>query len=136
MSFINAVLRALRSPQRSKPKPTGIKRKVIDLDFMESVGQYAESTDGTYRLTWSQFFSDGDDPHGAYVLKRGNSKLCSGKLERPNDGKVARNGTFILTDWCFGNALKSRVYGFSSDGDQILKHEFRANAINTGISDK
>ena len=147
MSFINAILRALRPPKRPKPKPSGTNRKVrvrvrltepnqtgdrINLDLIERVGEYAESTDGTYRLTWSELFRG--EP-GGYVLKRGNSKLCSGKLARPNDGKVARNGTFILADWGPPAALKSRIYGFSSDGEQILKYEFRANAISTGISD-
>ena len=100
----------------------------IDLDLIERVGEYAESTDGTYRLTWSELFRG--EP-GGYVLKRGNSKLCSGKLARPSGGKVARNGTFILA----ATGRTFRVYGFSSDGEQILNRAFRAWPCSTGISD-
>ena len=54
--------------------------------------------------------------------------------KRPNEGKVADNGTFVLEDWLFGDALKSMIYAFSVNGDEIMHHRFSANMHNTGLS--
>ena len=121
----------LGQPQSSGANPTLREqsgRRGIDLDLIERVGEYAESTDGTYRLTWSDLYRG--EP-GGYVLKRGNSKLCSGKLAHPSGGRLAMNGTFILV----ATGRTFRVYGFSSDGEKILNLAFRAWPYSTGISD-
>jgi hypothetical protein len=55
-------------------------------------------------------------------------------MERPNDGKVADNGTFVLSDWRFGDQLRSTFYAFDSQGRQLLSHEFGANALKSGLS--
>lgn len=55
-------------------------------------------------------------------------------MERPNDGQVADNGAFILSDWRFGEQLRSTFYAFDRQGRQLLAHEFSANALNSGLS--
>jgi hypothetical protein len=124
-----------------KGKPRKITDSMIEVPSIGMFGSYTESQNGEYTLVWSD-----TDPsagvggyrpsgHGAYALLHNDTVVCTGKLERPNDGMVANNGTFILSDWCFGGDLKSRLHGFQSDGREILRHEFSANMFNTGLSD-
>lgn len=127
------------SSKAEENKPIKITDSILELPSIGMSGTYVESPDGEYILVWSD-----SDPvagvggyrqsgHGSYALVHNNAVICHGKLQRPNDGKVAKDGTFILADWCFGDALKSRIFGFSVDGQEILRHEFSANAFNTGI---
>jgi len=60
--------------------------------------------------------------------------LIQGRLQRPNDGKVAANGTFIFNDWMFGEGLKGTFYAFSSTGEVLIKRSVQANLYNNGIS--
>jgi len=128
----------VRDPEKSKPRK--IFDSMIELPSIGMFGPYAESQNGEYTLVWSD-----SDPsagvggyrergHGSYALVHNDAVVCTGKLERPNDGKVANNGTFVIADWCFGGSLKSRLHGFLSSGQQILRSEFSANMFNTGLS--
>ena len=45
-----------------------------------------------------------------YLLLEGSAVTIEGRIQRPNDGKVADNGAFILNDWMFGDALQSTFY--------------------------
>jgi hypothetical protein len=128
-----------RKPEKNKPRK--ITDSMVELPSIGMFGPYAESPNGKYTLVWSD-----SDPsagvggyrqseYGSYALVHNDAVVCTGKLERPNDGKVANDGTFVLADWRFGDGLKSRLHGFSSDGQEILRHEFSANMFNTGLSD-
>jgi len=55
-------------------------------------------------------------------------------MARPNDGKVADNGTFIFNDWGFGDGLKGTFRAFDSLGQNLIVRRFRANLLNNGIS--
>jgi len=52
----------------------------------------------------------------------------------PQDGHVADNGTFILSDWMFGDGLNGRLGAFRADGQKLLEREFSANLGSSGIS--
>lgn len=135
MGFLKTLLRLLDhqdtpGPGRINPGArVTIQMDSHELDFLEFM-PHAKSTDGAYRLTWSG--GHNDEP-GRYALSHRNIQLCSGNLVRPSEGKVAGNGTFILTD-CTGG-LTSRFYGISSDGTQIVECAFRALPLNIGISE-
>lgn len=60
--------------------------------------------------------------------------ICEGRLERPQDGKVANDGTFILNDWMFGEGLKGRLVAFRRDGTAILARDIAANLMSNGLS--
>lgn len=65
-------------------------------------GEYARSRNGQFLLTWA------DDPtRGRYFLLSGNRIFAEGRMSRPNDGKVADNGTFILNQM----GLRQRAEG-------------------------
>lgn len=55
-------------------------------------------------------------------------------MARPNDGKVADDGTFILNDWGFGGGLKGTFYAFQRNGERICVQNFKANLFNNGLS--
>lgn len=61
--------------------------------------------------------------------------IAHGRAERPNDGKVADNGTFIFGDWMFGHGLNGTFYAFDKSGRCIVKHYFTTNLLNNGLSE-
>lgn len=111
--------------------------RIPSLDFF---GSYAESPNGHFLIAWSDSDSSRgvggyrDKGHGSYVLVNDGIAVCSGELERPNDGKVTDDGVFVLADWMFGDSLKSIIYAFSPNGAEIMHHRFSANMFNTGLS--
>lgn len=110
------------------------------ITFGDFVGECAYSANGRYRLVWR----DTDDNYsnfghrrsgaGGYILLEGNNILLKGRVARPNDGKVANNGTFILNDWGFGDALKGTFLAFDKSGKSLLTKKFKANLFNNGLS--
>ena len=55
-------------------------------------------------------------------------------MERPQDGKVADNGVFILNDWRASADLTGTFRAFSADGSQLVAQDFAANLFNNGLS--
>ncbi len=55
-------------------------------------------------------------------------------MERPNDGRVSDSGRFALSDWRFGDALRSTFLVFDSQGEILVAREFKANALHSEIS--
>jgi hypothetical protein len=89
---------------------------VEDIGFF---GPYSQSNNGRFLVAWSD-----SDPSsgsggfregglGTYVLAEYGSVILDGKAERPNDGRVADNGTFIFNDWMFGSGLKSTFFALT-----------------------
>ncbi len=55
-------------------------------------------------------------------------------LQRPNDGKLASNGNFIINDW-MSSELNGTFYAFNSDAEVLIKRKFNSNLGNNGISE-
>jgi hypothetical protein len=111
---------------------------IASIDFF---GPCVVSKNRLYVLGWSdadrKSGSGGFRTHGegSYILLEKNTIIVQGHLERPNDGNIANNGTFILNDWMFGDGLKGTFFAFNRTGAQIIKHFFHANLYNNGVSD-
>lgn len=111
---------------------------IPELDFY---GQWALSPSGRFRVAWR----DGNDEgtRGGYrmsgpgqvLLLEEDRLVARVRAERPNDCRVADNGTCIVNDWRFGDGLKGRFLAFRADGSQILAHGLEANLFNNGLSD-
>lgn len=103
-------------------------------------GWFATSPDGRYTITWRD--ANGDGTHGGarvsgmgcYYLLDGAAIIAEGQVERPNDGKVANDGTFILNDWRFSADLSGAFFAFRADGSPIIAKSFTANLYNNGLS--
>lgn len=110
---------------------------IAQLDF---VGHHAKSPNGNYRLIWADRTPDGtrggnrESGHGSWSLLLNDRIVASGKLERPQEGKVAGNGAFILHDWIFGNDLQSRFTAYDRDGRQLIDQHFSANLMSNSLS--
>lgn len=113
----------------------------VEVPELSFFGRFSRSSSGDYLLAWADW-----DPVrstggwrktglGRYLLVLKETLLLDGKMERPNDGHVANNGTFIFNDWMFGDGLKGTFYAFDSVGTILVKREFDANLFNNGISD-
>ena len=115
-------------------------RHFVRIEELDFYGQWALSPNGRFRIAWR----DGNDAgtHGGYrtsgpgqVLLLDDDRLVAQvRAERPNEGRVADNGHFIVNDWRFGDGLKGRFLAFRSDGSQILSHDLEANLFNNGLS--
>ncbi|MFC1999486.1 hypothetical protein ACFLXE_01855 [Chloroflexota bacterium] len=103
-------------------------------------GHYSTSPDGQYILSWADTDQSGqrggfrDSGHGSYVLAYEDQLILTGNMERPNDGRVANNGNFVINDWMFGEGLKGIFYAIDKNGTVLIRHVFKANLLNTGIS--
>ncbi len=111
--------------------------RIKSIDFF---GVFTISQNGKYILAWRDSSpSDGiggarDKGMGAYVLLENNNVVLIGEMERPNDGHVTDNGTFVLNDWMFGGELQGTFYAIDRQGNLLIKKVLKANLYNNGIS--
>lgn len=86
---------------------TRVGSRMIRASSIDFFGAYSESKDRVYLVGWADSDrSKGvggfrDSGEGTYILGENNEVLLQGRLQRPNHGKVANNGTFIINDWMF-----------------------------------
>jgi tetratricopeptide (TPR) repeat protein len=64
----------------------------------------------------------------------GKKIISDGSIARPNDGKVADNGTFIFNDWGLGEGLQGTFLAFDKAGVRLCSRRFKANLFNNGLS--
>ncbi len=113
---------------------------IITLGDLKIFCQYTKSDNGQFTLA----FCD-DDPFkligghrkagkGFYFLIYNNVLTVMGQMERPNDGKVADNGWFIINDWLFTDNLESVAYCFDDKGNIIIRKKLKANLLTNAIS--
>ena len=74
--------------------------------------------------------------NGQVLLIENNQIICRVTPERPNDCKVANNGSFIINDWRFGLEKNGSFFAYNKNGDLLIKQDFAANLLPTNaISD-
>lgn len=131
-----------RKKRECKSSISTIKKsgRFLDIDQLGFFGEYKESPNGRFTISWSDFDpvtgtgGQRDSGKGTYILLDGDRITVKGKLDRPNSGAVGDNGNFILSDFGFGEGLKGTFIAFSSDGLRILKKKFYAKIFNAAIS--
>lgn len=111
---------------------------ILQIPALDFFGLYSRSRNGRYTLVWRDGAGSRggsrDSGEGRYVLLDGKKLVADGRMQRPNDGKVADNGTFIFNDWRFSSDLNGTFWAFRSDGSLILSRSFSANLFNNGLS--
>lgn len=124
----------MASPERLRVHE--FSERLITIDAIDFVGQFARSPNGQFRLIWSDRNPEGTiggyrtEGHGCWALLEHDRLICEGRLERPQDGKVANDGTFVLNDWMLGEGLKGRFVAFRRDGTAILARDIAANLMS------
>lgn len=102
--------------------------------------QYSLSKSGQYILAlhdgdpFSDIVGHRKQGKGFYFLLKDHVLTATGQVERPNDGKVADNGFFIINDWLFDDGATSVAYAFNDKGEKIFKKRLKANLLNNEIS--
>ena len=82
-----------------------------------------------------EHFGHRDSGPGRYrLIEKDVGMLCEGRLERPNDAHVADNGTFVVADWLFTDALAGRFHVFARDSRSLVTRDYRANVLYTFVS--
>ncbi|MGQ0588654.1 MAG: hypothetical protein ACT4N8_03855 [Sphingosinicella sp.] len=110
-------------------------RRIVSIPELDMVGERAASANGRYTLVWhDRRWIDGNVTEGRYLLIDGDTVFVDAKMERPQDGKVADAGTFILNDWGDSDALSGTFHAFRNDGSPLLSRRFSANLLNNGLS--
>lgn len=127
----------LASPLEIEP----YSHRLVRIPALDFFGPHAASPNGKFHLIWLDRNPEGTtgghryEGHGTWtLLSDDGATLATGRLERPQDGHVADNGTFILSDWMFGDGLNGRICAFRADGQKLLEREFSANLGSSGIS--
>lgn len=113
---------------------------LVSIPQLDFIGHQARSPNRRFRLIWADRTPDGlrggnrESGHGSWSLLLDDRIVSSGKLERPQEGKVADNGTFILHDWMFGHGLHGRFVACDSHGQTLIAQQFSANLMSNGLS--
>jgi len=124
--------------QRFEIKEYG--HSLVSIPALDFFGHHALSPNGQFRLIWSDRDPTGTigghryEGHGTWALLADDKVVAKGRLERPQDGKVADDGTFILHDWLFGDRLIGHFIAYRADGHILLKKELSANLMINGLS--
>ena len=130
-----------KHPDKITVEPLSPTDRFIHIRALNFFGLSARSPNDRYLLAWSDSDQQGsrgghrESGHGRYILLEGDKLLVDGRAERPNDGRVANNGVFILNDWRFGDGLIGRFLAFRPNGKPIVSRDFAANLYNNGLAD-
>ncbi|WP_316233757.1 tetratricopeptide repeat protein [Bradyrhizobium sp. SZCCHNPS2010] len=111
----------------------GFARGFIRIPSRDFFGQSSKSPDGRYTLAWRDGGPD-QSRHGRWILLDARKIVAEGAMSRPNDGKVANNGVFIINDWGLIENLSRTLAAFTSQGTPLLRRTFNANLFNNGLS--
>ena len=113
----------------------------LSISSMGFSGHYSQSENGQYIFAWSDGYvlereEDGteDWQTGRYILLADEKVILQGELERPDNGQVANNGSFIIADYFFNNELECSLVAFSKSGKPLIRHKFLANLSSSRIS--
>lgn len=111
-------------------------KRIVSLPELDMVGEHVTSRNGRFTLLWrDRHWADGHFIQGRYLLIDGDALVVDARMERPQHGKVADDGTFILNDWGDSQELSGTFHAFRSDGSVILSRSYSANLLNNGLSD-
>lgn len=127
--------------ERGRLPPTRVRisahgGRIVSVPELDMVGARITSRNGRFTLLWrDRHWVDGQPVPGRYLLIDGDELVVDRQMDRPQDGKVADDGTFILNDWSDSQQLSGTFHAFRSDGSVILSRSYSANLLNNGLSD-
>jgi tetratricopeptide (TPR) repeat protein len=110
--------------------------RIVSARSIDFTGQFAESPNKRFTLLWQDRASINETLRGGrYILLDDGRVILDRRMPRPQDGKVADNGVFILNDWGASDVLAGTFHAFAADGSEILRRAFDANLLNNGLSE-
>lgn len=110
-------------------------RRIVSVPELDFVGERARSPNRRFTLLWrDRYWMNGEVVEGRYLLIDGDAVVVDARMDRPQDGKVADAGTFILNDWGDSQDLSGTFRAFRSNGTEIVSRRYSANLLNNGLS--
>lgn len=114
----------------------------LSIDAIDWGGLFKKSPNRKWAVSWRDQTPDGsrgghrESGEGRYILVNlsTGAVTAQGSMPRPNQGKVADNGTFSIEDWHFGSSLSGTFHVYSADGSSIISRTFTANILESGLS--
>lgn len=141
MSWLSRLLRgAEAAPEGDRAAPVRVAmpphdRRIVSVPELDMVGERVTSGNGRFTLLWrDRHWADGVPIQGRYLLIDGDTAVVDRRLARPQDGKVADDGTFVLNDAGDSQLLSGTFHAFRSDGSEIVSRAYTANLLNNGLS--
>jgi hypothetical protein len=106
------------------------------IEELNLLGPFVRSPDGRLVLLCGTVvdYAAPDDRHGGYAVLEGNQVRAFGLAQRPQEGRIADNRTFIFNDWLHNGELCGRFMAFSAEGEQLIAKHFDANLFGNGLS--
>lgn len=130
--------RAEAQPAPPPPARVAIKHyggRIVSARSIDFTGQFTESRNKRFTLLWQDCAWINETPRsGRFILLDDGMVILDRRMARPQDGKVANNGVFILHDWGASDVLAGTFHAFAADGREILSRAFDANLLNNGLS--
>lgn len=115
-----------------------VSRDWVNVDGLDLFGTSRPSPNGRFAIVTGSFITAEPSPNGrrdgAYAVLEDRLLRAHGTVQRPQDGKVADNGAFVMNDWMHSSELVGRFLAFHPDGRQAISHKFGANLACNGIS--
>lgn len=72
---------------------------------------------------------------GEIIFINQNKLFLIKDLMRPHDGKLAENGSFIISDWMTAGEREGTFYVFNSEANVLIKKKFNSNLGKNAISE-
>lgn len=111
----------------------GFGKDFIKIRSHDFYGFSSRSPNGRYTVAWLDGGPD-QSRRGQWLFLDGEKVVAQGRMARPNDGKAADNGVFILNDWGAIATLSGTLNAFDPEGKSIFARKFKANLFNNGLS--
>ncbi|MBX9822113.1 tetratricopeptide repeat protein [Afipia birgiae] len=111
----------------------GFGDEFIQIPSRDFFGESSRSPNGRFTIAWTDG-GPNQSRRGRYIFLDRGKVVFEGSMPRPNDGKVADNGVFILNDWGAVEALSGTLAAFRPDGKPIIARKLKANLFNNGLS--
>jgi hypothetical protein len=98
-----------------------------------SLAQQTQSPNGIFSLAW---YDPGtiSKSTGKYALFQQHELLLVGSLRRPEFGKVADNGVFILNNCISEKQRHAKFHAFGKSGEILIERLFKAHLWKNGLS--
>ena len=132
----------LRKPDLTPAKAGQFPRPEIEFKSLstsdgELFGRVFRSPNQIFMLLCKdEWITGAQNKCGSFYLFRAGQEIYKGKMERPNDGRIANNGNFILTDWIFpSDEPQSVFYAFNHEGRKLIEQKLDAAIYTSHISD-
>jgi hypothetical protein len=133
MGMFNLLKGSRVVPQDDEGTDDSVFGHTIHVPSHDFIGVCTRSRNNQFTLAWIDGGPD-QSRTGRYLLLKGEAVVVQGRMARPNDGEVADNGVFILSDWGAVETLSGTFNAFEPDGRKLISHTFSANLFGSGLS--